>query len=218
MSFSGCYWLLSVVFTISPGVLLLCCRAYEVLLLQLGVKAWAPEVGDLSLGLGTTRALPTSWNMTQWELCQRPPISTLRSSPPQSQQAPNVSCQYFSKTGTQLFSLAERLLKASPRHRHPKNMTGNGTTLQRDKARLHAPEHTTHSPNQETFTRHWSNSTHEGQTPQLRWTMTTTWQKGDSKPSKLNKITRETCSKSKDHDKQKQKQKQKNKAKQMRRK
>ena len=46
--------------------------------------------------------------------------------------------------------------------------------------------------NQEIFTGHWSNPTHWGQTPQLRETMTFILEKGDPRPSKLNKMKKQT--------------------------
>ena len=45
----------------------------RVLVLQPGVRPETSKVGDLSPGCWTTRELPTSWHINQWELYQRPP-------------------------------------------------------------------------------------------------------------------------------------------------
>ena len=82
-------------------------------------------------------------------------------------------------------------IKPCQSHRPPKLITGQHNDLQRDKILIHPPEHRHKSPNQETFTRPWSNPTHRGQIPQIRGTMTFRPAKEDLKHSKLNKLKRQ---------------------------
>ena len=123
-------------------------------------RAWTPEVGESSTKLWSIRELLIPRDINRSGSLQRPPSQYQNQAQPGQQvlvpNCPTPVLQWNRKT---MLNLSRQ---AAQSHREcidtQKLTTGHGTT-----GRI--------PPNQETFTRHWSNSTHKEQTPQWRGTM-----------------------------------------------
>ena len=149
-------------FTISLGVL----SSVLSVLWSLGATvrgwAWTPEVRDPSLGLWTTRELPTTWNINRQEPSQRRPYQHWHQVLPKGHQTPAADTSYrtFSKILTQ--PCPERL-KVCPKpewaYTHPRTHCWTWHCLsEREKSSSNHQNTGTRPTNQEAFTRHWSHS------------------------------------------------------------
>ena len=138
-------------FAINPGCLssALC----DLWSLDVAVSGWArtPEAGDLTLGLWTTRELPTPWNINRCEPSQRLPINT-KAKPYSKASKLRDGCAMpilqLNRSTTLHISRQAAQSHSKPTDT-PKHTTGQGTALQRDKIQLHPWEHKHKSPHPE---------------------------------------------------------------------
>ena len=101
-------------------------------------------------------------------------------------------CQTTSKTGTQPHPLAERLPKTIKRPKTPQNTPPDVDLPTRKTKSSLIHQNTGTSPlHQDTYTTHWNNLSHWGQTPKKRELRTCSLQKGDPSHSKLSKMRRQ---------------------------
>ena len=137
-------------------------------------QAWASEVGELSSGHWSTRDLLAPHNINRRELSQSSPSEHKDPAPLNDQQAAvlDTPCQTTGKTGTQLHPLAERQPKIIIRSQTSQNTPPDVVLPTRKTKSNLVHQNTGTSPlHQETYTTHWTNLTHLGQTSKTTGTL-----------------------------------------------
>ena len=79
---------------------------------------------------------------------------------PKSCKFPMLDTSYQTSRKTNLLKCRKAVKSYIKAIDSPKHIIGSGTTFQKFKTQIPSPEHRQKSPSYETFTRHWTNSTH----------------------------------------------------------